>query len=75
MFNVQTGVTHAMATRVMHDVYQEWKHIPKPEQTWNCWKEHVNDAFNELKELNTITTELMGYGTSNITEQAVAPEL
>ena len=34
--------------------------------------EHFNDTFNELKELNAITMETMGYGASNITDQAVA---
>ena len=64
-----------MLTEVMHDVYCEWKHIPKLEQTWNHWKEHFNDAFNELKELNTITAELMGYGIIDVTEQVVAPDV
>ena len=73
--HVQMGVRHAIATGVMHDAYWEWKRTPKPEQTWNHWKEHFNDAYNELKELNAITAELMGYGTSNITEQAVAPDV
>ena len=27
------GLTHAVATGVMHDAYQEWKHIPKLEIT------------------------------------------
>ena len=54
---------------------QEWKHIPKPDHTWNHWKEHFNNAFNELKEINIITMELMGYGTSDITEQMVAPDV
>ena len=39
------------------------------------WKEHFNDAFNELKELNAIIAKSMGYGASNITEQAVAPDV
>ena len=30
--------------------------------------------LNELKELNAITMESIGYGTSNITEQMVAPD-
>ena len=43
---MQMGVTHAVATEV-----------PKPEHTWNPWKKHFNDAFNEFKELNAITAE------------------
>ena len=70
---VQTGVTHAVATGVMCNAYCEWKGIPKLKQTWNHWKKHFNNRFNELKELNAITTESIGYGASNITEHAVAP--
>ena len=72
---VQMGVSHAVATGVMCKAYHKWKCIPKPKQTWNWWKEHVNDAFNELKELNAITAESMGYAASNITEQAVVPDV
>ena len=72
---VQMGVTHAVATGVMHEAYCKWKCIPKLEQTWNQWKEHFNDAFNELKELNAINVKSMGYGASNVTEQAVAPDV
>ena len=54
---VQMGVTHAVATGVIHEAYHEWKCITKLEQTWNQWKEHFNNAFNELKELNIITAE------------------
>ena len=72
---VQTGVTHAVAMGVKCKACCEWKHIPKLKQTWNQWKEHFNDAFNELKELNAITSESMRYGASNITEQAVAPNV
>ena len=50
----QMGVTHAVAMGIMHKAYHEWKCIPKLEWTWNWWKEHFNDAFNELKELNAI---------------------
>ena len=50
----------------------EWRHIPKLEQTWNHWKEHFNNTFNELKKLNAITAELMVYGTRKITEQVMA---
>ena len=28
------------------------------EQTWHNWKDHFDDAFNELKELNAITRDL-----------------
>ena len=72
---VQMGVTHAVATGIMCKVYCKWKRIPKLEQTWNRWKEHCNNAFNELKELNAITAESMGYGARNITEQAVASDV
>ena len=64
---VQTGMIHAVATGVMRDASCKWKRIPKPDQSCNQWKEHFNDAFNELKELNVITMYSMGYGTSNIT--------
>ena len=46
---MQMGVTHALATGVMHDAYPEWKCIPKPEQTWNHWKEHFNDAMKRAQ--------------------------
>ena len=69
---VQMGVTHVVATRVMREAYHEWKCIPKVKQTWNQWKEHSNDAFNELKELNSITAESMGYGAINITVATMA---
>ena len=69
---VQMGVMHAMATGVMRDVYCNWICIPKPDQSWNHWKKHFNDALNKIKELNTITVESMGYSASNITEQTVA---
>ena len=72
---VQMVVTDVGATRVMHEAYREWKHIPKVEQTWNRWKEHFHDAFNELKELNAITAESMGYGTNNITDATMAPDV
>ena len=35
----------------------------------------LNDAFNELKEINAITTESMGYEASNTTEQVVTPDI
>ena len=64
---VQLGVTHVAATGVMCKAYCQWKHIPKLEQTWNQWKEHFNDAFNELKELNAITAKSIGHRASIIT--------
>ena len=47
-----------------------WKCIPKPYQSWNQW-----NAFNKLMELNAITAESMGYGTSNITGNMVATDV
>ena len=35
---VQTGVTHAMVTGLMKDMYHEWKCIPMEEYTWNSGK-------------------------------------
>ena len=72
---MQMGVTHVVATGVMREAYREWKCIPKLEQTWNGWKEHFNDTFNELKELNAITAESMGYGVNNITDATMAPDV
>ena len=63
------GVTHAVATRVMHKAYREWKRIPKVEQTWNREKEHFNDAFNELKEINAITAESWDMGPTKLVMQ------
>ena len=65
---VETGVTHAVATGVIWEAYHDWKHMPKVEPNWNRWKSHFNDAFNELKELNAITTYSLGYGMHNINE-------
>ena len=39
---VQMGVTHAVATGVMHKAYRKWKRIPKLKQTWNRWKEYFS---------------------------------
>ena len=61
---VQMGVTHAIVTGFMKDAYHEWKQILVTECTWNKWKDHINDAFNELKELNAITAEGYGYGSN-----------
>ena len=72
---VQMEMTHAVATGVMCDAYHKCKCIPKLEQTWSHWKEHFNDVLNELKELNAITAESMGYGANNITEQVVATDV
>ena len=72
---MQMGVTHVVAMGIMPEAYHEWKCIPKMNQTWIRRKEHFNDAFNELKELNAITADSMKYGASNITEQVVAPSV
>ena len=72
---VRTGVVHAVATGIMQDMYHDWRCISKPNQSWNHWKEHFNNVFNELKELNAITAESIGYRTSNITENMVATDV
>ena len=71
---VQMGMMHVVAMGVMQDAYCRWKCIPKPDQSWNCWKEHFNNAFNELRELNAITAESMGYGAKNITNNMVTTD-
>ena len=45
----------------MQDACHNWKCIPIDERTWNWWKHHLNGAFNELKELNAITADRLGY--------------
>ena len=72
---VQTGVMHAVATGVMWDAYHEWKRIMKPKQSWICRKEHFNNTFHELKELNAIMVEPMGYRASNITNNMVTVDV
>ena len=64
---VQMGVMLVMVTGIKQDVYCDWKHIPKG-------KSISMDGFNELKELNAITAEMMGYSASNITEETVATD-
>ena len=63
---VQTGVTHATATSLMHDAYQDWNQMPQIEHSWNRWKIHFNDAFDKIKALNAITADIFGYGIHNI---------
>ena len=72
---VQMWVVHAVATGVMQDAQHEWKHIQKPNQSWNHWKEHFNSAFNKLKEFHAITVKSIGYKSSNITEKMVATDV
>ena len=45
---INTGLMHVIATGLMTTAYREWKRLPDNEKTWSKFKDHYNEAFNEL---------------------------
>ena len=47
-----------------HGAYHEWKHLDDEDKMWSKLKEHFNEVFNKLQELNEITARGTGFGAS-----------
>ena len=45
-------------------VYHEWECLNDIKKIWSKFKEHFNEAFNELQELTQITAEDAGFGAN-----------
>ena len=44
--------------------YHEWKRLPDNKNMWSKFKDHYNEAFNELYELIEITARGAGFGAN-----------
>ena len=58
---INTGLIHVIATGLMTTAYHEWKRFHNGNKTWSYFKEHFNEAFNEL---NKITIGSIGFGAN-----------
>ena len=52
---VNTATKHAVATGGMDQPWREWMRTPAQNRTWNDWKAHWTDAFQEKRELIKLT--------------------
>jgi hypothetical protein len=53
---VTTGTKHALNCENMTIAWQEWKHCPLLEHTWNNWKDHWTAAFAEMRDISRMTS-------------------
>jgi hypothetical protein len=67
---VTTGTKHALNCGIMTLAWQEWKHCPLLDHTWNNWKDHWMTAFAEMRDINRMTS-----GDSAFANQAAAQEI
>ena len=51
---VTTGIKHAVATGGMEVVWSKWMHTITPNMSWNAWKSHWTQVFQEKRELHKL---------------------
>ena len=51
---VTTDIKHAVATGGMEVVWSKWMHTITPNMSWNAWKSHWTQVFQEKRELHKL---------------------
>ena len=56
---------------VYNDYLRSWNRIQANQKTWNHFKTHFRQAYNELEATNALNIGDLGYGTANVMKEVV----
>jgi hypothetical protein len=71
---VTTGTKNALNCGNMTLAWQEWKHQPLLDHTWNNWKGHWTAAFSAMHDINRMTSSNLDFSNQAAAQKIVQAE-
>jgi len=57
--------------KIYNDYLRSWNRIQENQKTWNRFKMHFSQAYNELEATNALSIGDLGFGSANLMDEVV----